>query len=73
MKKVISVLIVLFFSSNTYSQSFEKEFPKSITIKVSNPLDVARENAMIFVATDLLKKANSDFNTEAFIVWDGKN
>lgn len=73
MKKIISFLIVLFFYSNTFSQSFEKEFPKSVSIMVSNPLAAARENVMIFVATDQLKKTNGDFNTAAFIVLDGKN
>ena len=72
MKKIIPFFIELFFYSNICSQSFEKEFPKSVHIKVSNPLATARENVMIFVDVDQLKKMNSDFNTGSFIVLDGK-
>jgi hypothetical protein len=72
MNKYILFLIVQFIYLNTNAQSPEKEFPKSVTIKVSNPLATARENVLVFVEINQIKKSNSGFNAKSFIVMDGK-
>lgn len=72
MKKIYLLLVALSSYIGGQSQSFENEFPKSINIKVSNSLTTPRENVMVFVGLEQLKKANSDFNTQAFLVVDGK-
>lgn len=72
MKNSILFAVVLLLSMRAQTQSLEKDFPKSIAVKVSNPLDATRDDVMVFVSIDQLKKIDKDFNSSAFIVQDGK-
>lgn len=70
--KYIFLLAVLIGSFNGLSQSLEKDFPSSFKVKISNPLKSERENVFVVLSPELLKKANSKFNKNAFVVLDGK-
>ena len=70
MKYVLLFAAVGIFSS-VASQSVEKDFPESFSVKISNPLKVSRENSLVILSSEQLKKANSKFNPNAFVVLDG--
>ncbi|MFT2009610.1 DUF4861 domain-containing protein [Pontibacter sp. 13R65] len=57
----------------TTAQNLKKEFPKSFTVTVTNPLQEERQDVMVFLKADELKKAASAFNPKAFVVLDGKS
>jgi hypothetical protein len=67
------VLLLIFFATSlsALSQSLEKDFPESIRVKISNPLKKSRENVLVVLSPDQLKRANSKFNPDAFVVLDG--
>ena len=73
MKKwiTLSISICLFFNL-VEAQSLSDPFPKTFTINVSNPLTVQREDVMVNISDDQLKKLASNFNPSAFVVLDGK-
>src|SRR6187402_547812 len=52
------------------AQSVEKQFPKSFSIQITNPLPVDRESVLVVVSPEKLKKVKG-FNTKAFVVLDG--
>jgi hypothetical protein len=69
--KYLLFLIAVAASFNIVAQSLEKDFTESFSVKVSNPLKTARENILIVLSADQLKKASSKFNSNAFVVFDG--
>src|SRR5688572_1934671 len=64
-------LVFCVCSLSLTAQSVEKEFPKSFSVQISNPLPVARESVLIVLSPEKLKKAKG-FNAKAFVVLDGK-
>src|ERR1044072_4449766 len=74
MKKITITLLLFFLFANgrSFSQDLKKEFPKSFQVKVTNPLKVTRENALVHIPADQLKKSIPDFNQKAFVVLDGE-
>jgi hypothetical protein len=55
-----------------WAQDLKKEFPKSFTVKVSNPLNQERESVAVYLPAGELKKKHPAFNPRAFVVLDGK-
>lgn len=51
----------------------EKEFPNSFTVVVANPMDESRSAVMVSLSLGDITAKAADFNTEAFIVMDGKS
>lgn len=65
-------LIICLCSQYASAQSLEEQFPKSFTVQISNPLPIVRENVLIMLYPEDMKKVK-DFNPKAFVVLDGKN
>lgn len=64
MLSVASVVVPMFM----YSQSLQKDFPKSFSINITNPLNIARTECLITVRATDIKKISDDFNPNAFVV-----
>ncbi|WP_181308569.1 DUF4861 domain-containing protein [Rufibacter sp. XAAS-G3-1] len=71
--RIISLFLVLawLLARPLQAQNLTKEFPKAFTITVTNPLNQSREEAMVLVGEEQLRKAHKRFNTMAFVVMDG--
>lgn len=70
MNRVLAILITVLFFGNLYSQP-QETFPESFNVRVTNPLNSKRENVLIIISPNLLKKIKG-FNSKAFIVLDGE-
>ncbi|MFD3000681.1 DUF4861 domain-containing protein [Pontibacter toksunensis] len=66
------LMLSLLSAGSVNAQNLKKEFPKSFTITVSNPLHQQREDVMVMVEGDEISKRVAAFNPQAFIVLDGK-
>ena len=67
------VLVLSMLSAGSaFAQNLKKEFPKSFTVKVTNPLNQQRDNVMVLVDGEEIKKNVASFNPQAFVVLDGK-
>lgn len=49
----------------------KKDFPRSFTLEVSNPINVVRDEVMVIVPEEEIRKRNSDFNSNGFVVVEG--
>ncbi|HYF70736.1 MAG TPA: DUF4861 domain-containing protein [Ohtaekwangia sp.] len=72
MSKILLIVCLILSVTVAESQSLEKEFPLSLTLEVTNPIDVAREHVMVIVPEEQIRKRNSDFNPNGFVVVDGE-
>ncbi len=63
---------MLLAAGGAWAQDLKKEFPKSFTVKVSNPLNQERESVAVYLPAAELEKKYKDFNPKAFVVLDGK-
>lgn len=63
------LLVVLVLSSYAAALA-QKEFPSSVSVKVTNALDAPRTDAFVFIPLAELKKKAADFNPNAFIILD---
>ncbi|TXK49133.1 DUF4861 domain-containing protein [Pontibacter qinzhouensis] len=70
--KVQLLLLLALFTLQATAQNLTKEFPKSFTVTVTNPLQEERQDVMVFLKADELKKTALAFNPKAFVVLDGK-
>lgn len=70
-KTWLILLCMLLTFTVAKSQSLKKDFPKSLSVEISNPLNISRDNAMVVVSADQLKTKYKGFNTHGFIVMDG--
>lgn len=73
MKFINTLLIVtsILLPGGMYAQSLQKEFPKSFSVTIANPLDVARMKCMVALPAAGIGKVCSDFNPDAFVVLSG--
>ncbi|MEO7990315.1 MAG: DUF4861 domain-containing protein [Chryseolinea sp.] len=71
MIRIFLSIAYLLFSICAVSQSITQNFPLSFTVQVSNPLNASRDNVLIFISNDQLKKKVNGFNSNAFVVMDG--
>jgi hypothetical protein len=71
-RKGALLMAATLLSINLSAQDLRKEFPKSFTVKVTNPLSQEREAAPVYLSAQELKKKYPAFNTQAFVVLDGK-
>jgi hypothetical protein len=71
--KLIYRLMVLFLLSagSLSAQNLQREFPKFFTVNVSNPLNQQREDVLVFIGREEIKKKAASFNPQAFVVLDG--
>ncbi|HEY9047872.1 MAG TPA: DUF4861 family protein, partial [Ohtaekwangia sp.] len=69
MKYIIFCVAVL-IAAGIQAQSLEKEFPESFRVKVTNPLNIAREHVVIVLSPEEISKHARRFNSNAFIVID---
>ncbi|GAB3533821.1 hypothetical protein GCM10027443_19890 [Pontibacter brevis] len=65
------LVLSLLSAGSALAQNLKKEFPKSFTITVTNPLDQQRDDVMVLVKGDEIKKHAAAFNPQAFVVLDG--
>ncbi|RDV15440.1 DUF4861 domain-containing protein [Pontibacter diazotrophicus] len=65
------IVLSLLSAGSVLAQNLKKEFPKSFTITVTNPLDQQRDDVMVLVEGDDIKKHAAAFNPKAFVVLDG--
>ncbi|GAA4443080.1 hypothetical protein GCM10023188_43560 [Pontibacter saemangeumensis] len=70
---LLSLALVLLSEGSLLAQNLKKEFPKSFTVTVTNPLNQQREDVMVLVEGEEIKKRIASFNPKAFVVLDGKN
>ncbi len=66
------LLVATLVTGNMYAQSLQKEFPKSLTVTVSNPLNQPRQDVLVVLPEAAIQKAAANFNPKAFVVLDGK-
>ena len=66
--KIFMLCSAVLLLSPVFSQDITKDFPKSFSLKINNPLNSAQKDVMIVVSSDQIKKACKDFNPNAFIV-----
>ncbi|MCJ8167026.1 DUF4861 domain-containing protein [Pontibacter sp. E15-1] len=67
------LLLALWQTGSLLAQNLKKQFPKSFTVTVSNPLGQQREEAMVYMAEEEIRKQAPAFNPQAFVVLDGRN
>jgi hypothetical protein len=67
--RLFLMLTIALCTINAIAQSTtpEKEFPKSFRVTITNPLQASRENVMVRLSSEELKKIK-DFNARAFVV-----
>ena len=74
--QVLTFCSVLFLvaaqSCQVFSQNLSREYPRSFVVEVSNPLKTEREEVMVLLKEEDLKKNSPAFNSRAFVVLDGK-
>ena len=74
--QVLTFCIVLFLvaaqSCQVFSQNLSREYPRSFVVEVNNPLKAEREEVMVLLKEEDLKKNSPAFNSRAFVVLDGK-
>jgi hypothetical protein len=72
MKKLILCLCFsMIGSAILWAQTVEQDFPKSFSVKVTNPLNVSRENVLVVLTPEQIKKKAKGFNAKAFVVLIG--
>ena len=69
--KWFSASLLFIISISVHAQDLKKEFPQSTKLKISNPLKSVRENVLVIISPDQLKKEVKGFNEKAFVVLDG--
>lgn len=72
--KITGLLLSFFLlkASASLAQDLRQEFPKSFTVKVSNPLKRERESVLVHINEADIHKSVRAFNPQAFVVVDGK-
>lgn len=65
------LMAAVIYSENAFSQDLKKQFPKTIKVRVTNPLNQPRESVMVFVSESDIKRIAPKFNTKAFVVLHG--
>ncbi|WP_235336180.1 DUF4861 domain-containing protein [Pontibacter korlensis] len=65
-------MLTVLCCQSLYAQSLKQELPLSLHVEVKNPLKQQRENVMVYIPEADILKLNSAFNTNAFVVLDGK-
>ena len=66
------LLVIILSSLVAHTQSVMTDYPESFTIAVSNPLTVSRENVLVLVSAEQIRKNLKKFNPQAFVVMDGE-
>ena len=64
-------LVMLLSVGCALAQGLKKEFPESFTVNVTNPLNEPRENVLVYMGEEQLRKSYPGFNADAFVVVDG--
>lgn len=72
MKKcnVYGLLVVVLFSTHSFAQDLQKNYPESFTVKITNPIRAEREDVSVYIASEQLSKQVKGFNPKAFVVTD---
>ena len=60
-------LFLTIISGCTYGD-LTRNYPKSLSIKATNKIDLERKDASIFIDIDKIKEKHPDFNPEAFVI-----
>lgn len=66
--RIFATLIFILTACSLSGQNIEKDYPKYISLKVGNPVPLDRLNTLVKISANEVRKAASDFNSEAFIV-----
>lgn len=67
---LLFVIFTLWICTCALAQKDQKEFPLSVTVKITNTLGAPRTNAFVFIPLTEIKKKAVDFNPNAFIILD---
>ncbi len=65
------LIVILLLSGHAFAQTLEKDFPESFQAQVTNPLKVSRENILINISPEEIKRVVKNFNEKAFLVISG--
>jgi hypothetical protein len=57
--------------AGVFAQDLKKSFPQSFQLTISNPMTAERQDVMVFVPLEALRKKAKNFNEKAFVVLDG--
>jgi hypothetical protein len=68
-KHFTSAILILFYSTISFSQSIKKQFSESVSVQISNPLQTERKDVLVSIKANQL--TNTEFNADAFVVMDG--
>jgi hypothetical protein len=52
------------------SQDLRKDFPETVTVRIQNPMNAIRTNALVFIPETNILKQKPGFNRRAFVVLD---
>ena len=61
------IVFIVMTVNDCFPLQIQQEFPEYFSVKVSNPLNTARENVLVFIPADKVRKG---FNPNAFIILD---
>ena len=71
MVKNILMAFLILVTGNAVAQQMETDFPLTFRVKITNPLNVARENILVVLSPEQISKVAAKFNDKAFVVLDG--
>jgi hypothetical protein len=69
LKKILMVFMIL-ATGNVAAQQVETDFPLTFRVRITNPLNVARENTLVVLSPEQIRKVAAKFNDKAFVVVD---
>jgi hypothetical protein len=74
--KIFCGFLLVFINIGCDNQSnipddIKKTYPKALSILISNPLDIAKDDAEVKLNVEKIKEKEPQFNEKAFIVWSG--
>jgi hypothetical protein len=73
MKKILFLIFIPFGFFELRAQEISKTFPEAFTVKVTNPSTVAKQNSLVVLSPEFIRKKSSKFNSKAFVVLQGKD
>jgi hypothetical protein len=65
---IAAVFLTLTVCVAPHAQDLKKQFPESLTLDVTNPLEVERSDALVTIPADLIRRKAKSFNDKAFVV-----
>lgn len=70
MLKNLLIGLLILVTGNVTAQQIETDLPLTFRVKVTNPLNIARENTLVVLSPEQIRKVAAKFNSKAFVVVD---